>query len=453
MSFLLSVRGNNIAYSYILTAAVLFFSATLNLFNHTKLFGISLTNYIVLIELLFMLILISLKNQSLRKVSFEIYGLFLVFILYGVGISFYHVNLSKSFFQNLFMDLAFLISLYFSLTIYINDKKQFISYLKYLFYCLFVLSFILEMIMLSVYGVEWGNNLMQKSGLRIAPRSFAIFVLFFVSFFLSLWVHTKSRIYFFATYVAIIMIYFSMSRMATAAALLIMLISFFLKGFKNSRLEFLLALVLVGYIYISTNINKYTISSRYFEFERTEKYINSNEINIGGISINSMGRTKLWGELIESIKESLIIGHGMGSAEIIKRTPPWDKRDKVQPHNDYLRILHDFGIVGIILFLGQCFIWLARLWNHYTLNNNIGIKKISLFALYSLLSVGSVALTDNPMVYSYIMVPLALIIGLSLRYCEDSITVSTTNVLKRKFWIKYLKLLVKTILKVRYEKK
>ncbi len=77
------------------------------------------------------------------------------------------------------------------------------------------------------------------------------------------------------------------------------------------------------------------------------------------------------------------------------------------PHNEYLRIFFDFGWAGLVLFLGgslALFVALAINWR----------RTQSTPALASVLVVPAVALmavTDNPIVFVYVMVPVAIIIS------------------------------------------
>lgn len=77
------------------------------------------------------------------------------------------------------------------------------------------------------------------------------------------------------------------------------------------------------------------------------------------------------------------------------------------PHNEYLRIFFDFGWAGLLLFLGgslALFVALVINWR----------RTRSALALASVLVVPAVALmavTDNPIVFVYVMVPVAVIIA------------------------------------------
>lgn len=83
------------------------------------------------------------------------------------------------------------------------------------------------------------------------------------------------------------------------------------------------------------------------------------------------------------------------------------------PHNEYLRIFFDFGWVGLGLFLGgslALFIALVRNWASSK-------SDLALAAVLVVPAVALLAVTDNPIVFVYVMVPVAIMVaaGLSLR--------------------------------------
>ena len=68
-----------------------------------------------------------------------------------------------------------------------------------------------------------------------------------------------------------------------------------------------------------------------------------------GISVNVMGRDKVWSANWAWFQEKPIIGWGAGSADrMTAALPPAIGGAMIgHPHNDYLRILVDFGVIGL----------------------------------------------------------------------------------------------------------
>ncbi|AFR30185.1 O-antigen ligase family protein [Arthrobacter sp. Rue61a] len=128
---------------------------------------------------------------------------------------------------------------------------------------------------------------------------------------------------------------------------------------------------------------------------------------VGGVELNTSGRAVLWDITYKSSQEAPVFGHGPGSASALI-TPLF--RNIGHPHNEYLRILHDFGWVGLVLFgLGMVML-LTRIAARIRRSGD----PIHWSALLSLVAVLSAAITDNVIVYPFIMLPLGLIIGASL---------------------------------------
>ncbi|PWU24591.1 MAG: hypothetical protein C5B48_05625 [Candidatus Rokuibacteriota bacterium] len=132
----------------------------------------------------------------------------------------------------------------------------------------------------------------------------------------------------------------------------------------------------------------------------------------GGVSINVSGRAFLWGVAWRDSLKSPIVGQGAGSIEqAITREQPTQS----QPHNDFLRVFHDFGIIG----LGLLVVSFVGLFAHpirATRATPRGDPTAPLHLAAGLAMLGLVAAmtTDNAIVYLFVVAPVAVIIGLSI---------------------------------------
>jgi O-antigen ligase len=124
----------------------------------------------------------------------------------------------------------------------------------------------------------------------------------------------------------------------------------------------------------------------------------------------SSGRFEAWPELWKQVARRPIMGAGAhASAEIVNRV--WE--GMYHPHNDYLRILLDQGIVGLSFFLVGVMGQLLSLWNrrfsgsdHRAIVRSAAFMGILVFLL--------AAATDNPITYGvWFMHPLFVLIGAS----------------------------------------
>jgi O-antigen ligase len=77
------------------------------------------------------------------------------------------------------------------------------------------------------------------------------------------------------------------------------------------------------------------------------------------------------------------------------------------PHNEYLRIYFDFGWVGFTLFLaGSLAMFIAVLW-HWKRSQS----GLTLAGMLSIVVVALMAVTDNPIVFIYVMLPIAVLLS------------------------------------------
>lgn len=199
--------------------------------------------------------------------------------------------------------------------------------------------------------------------------------------------------------IIIVAIASSLSRTALVTAVLMLAFSV-VRGNKRFRTLRGLTALSLSVLTLNWLITSYEpISSR---------FTSGDNAMVAGININTSGRTEIWSAVFESAKASIWFGHGPGSAAALVNSR-WVNVG--HPHNDYLRLLHDFGLVGLSLFL-------------------FGFLTISVFILVQahrtgepiywsaamiLFAIGATALTDNVIVYPFVMLPAAILIGLSFR--------------------------------------
>jgi O-antigen ligase len=135
-----------------------------------------------------------------------------------------------------------------------------------------------------------------------------------------------------------------------------------------------------------------------------------NGVAVGGIALNTSGRSAIWALIIDDTEKNPWFGLGPGSASdvIIARFP-----FIAQPHNEYLRFWHDFGWIGVGLFV-LAIIVLAVGALRRALAAPPERSAIHWAALLALLAASASAVTDNPFVYPFVMVPLGVVLGLSI---------------------------------------
>lgn len=132
-----------------------------------------------------------------------------------------------------------------------------------------------------------------------------------------------------------------------------------------------------------------------------------NAFEIGGIGFNTSGRSALWESVINDAANSPWFGRGAGSSvELVTAL----FSPITQPHNEYLRLYHDFGAIGLTCFVLGVIALIVTLGRRAATSDD----PVQWAALIALLGVLAAASTDNVFVYPFVMLPLAILIGLAL---------------------------------------
>jgi O-antigen ligase/polysaccharide polymerase Wzy-like membrane protein len=144
-----------------------------------------------------------------------------------------------------------------------------------------------------------------------------------------------------------------------------------------------------------------------------DRFVQGDVESVGGLSINVTGRDDVWPVVWQSALTSPWIGQGAGSAEI--RLLEHGFRVS-HPHNEYIRILHDFGLVGALLWMWGFAVLLGRTFSAWRLADRAGNPDayIHLAAWLGLVSLALGMITDNPLRYVHVLLPLGLTVGSSL---------------------------------------
>lgn len=133
------------------------------------------------------------------------------------------------------------------------------------------------------------------------------------------------------------------------------------------------------------------------------------QANFGGLKFNTAGRAKIWGLLLDKGQDSFLFGHGLGQSEDLI----FGYFGTVaQPHNDYLRIFYDSGIIGLCAFF---FVILGLFFWRIPLIHNSSIVNLDIPVLGKLVLIQFCIfmITDNPLVYPFYLMPVAFVLGVT----------------------------------------
>ncbi|ARA93312.1 hypothetical protein AWN76_009150 [Rhodothermaceae bacterium RA] len=143
-----------------------------------------------------------------------------------------------------------------------------------------------------------------------------------------------------------------------------------------------------------------------------------NAVQLAGFAINTSGRITLWTYTFQSFLESPWFGKGLGSSTDALREVSHLVSSQEHPHNDYLRIMHDLGLLGMGLWLiafGALFSVLFKAWRRVRFDSSkIFESEMHLTAVLALLVTALSMVTDNTIAYSFFMYPVAVLAGASL---------------------------------------
>lgn len=403
--------------------SVFILASSAGFLNYFKINGFSTTNFFVLGITGLIIISLNFKNLSKLIISFKPHLFIFIFLIYGVIITrFFHDGFNdKSSIQNLFVYISFFIFLLFAIFKYVNNRYQ-VLYFAFLY--LMVATLCIEIISLWYFGLRWGDNLTPKTEMFVDARSLSMVILLTAGWFLSIWTVKKEFFSFMASILGIILIYLSISRMALVIAIFLTLMAFFVHRLRSVLRELI--------IFISILI-LFVFSAYFFDSPLRERYIGSTGVNtteshpiskfthINNINIDTSGRELLWKNIFASYLESPFIGKGIGSAEKVNHENNFSNVNSIQPCNDHLRVLHDFGLIGYLLLISQIVIWLYLLIKAYITDSSLKNRVIYLNAAFAIFSIGALAMSDNPFIFSYIMLPLALIIGSAFNQIQENL--------------------------------
>lgn len=244
----------------------------------------------------------------------------------------------------------------------------------------------------------------------IGTRTFALFILVALSWFIASW-KTGSRKSLWIAILIIAMLGISLSRTAMVIALALFplaqvrlnsIAGWFRMIFSGAGA---LALLYAAIWYIGP------LHRRFFEGDTS--------LEIFGLKINAEGRVKAWEVTIDSFREAPWMGKGVGSSQAVIDTYfPWLNH----PHNDYLRILHDYGMIGMALWAVGYIMLMAITWRAWQRADRRGDPRgrVHLAAFLALVAVALAMITDNVIVYIFVMAPLGILVGASLATMKES---------------------------------
>jgi O-antigen ligase len=245
----------------------------------------------------------------------------------------------------------------------------------------------------------------------INPRPFALFALTVVAAALACWRgphRSKMASVLPLAWAAIttFTVGLSMSRTALVCCAALFPLAILLRLNFKSFMQALSLLVVGGALFVVAVFSYQPLYDRFFAGDVA--------IHAGGYTFNASGRTRIWDVLLRGIGDDWVFGKGVASSEVLVRRTFKDLI--VQPHNDYLRFYFDTGIVGLALWLCFAGAFYSRTIANLrrSLRDGSADYPLHVAGLLAFSAVSWSMLTDNSVCYSFVMMPLAMVMGCSL---------------------------------------
>ncbi len=263
----------------------------------------------------------------------------------------------------------------------------------------------------------WGASVLYAISLLVdgpgsssifGARVFGLFALVGISWYVAHWSSGVPKGLGYAA-VLLLLVALSLSRMAFAIGLSLFPLASFVAAMKGKRLRLTAVAALVMTIGLTAMLRFKPLTER-IEGEKGTM----SSLDVGDVELDTSGRLVMWALVWQSYLDSPWIGKGVGSAADLVESA---LSGISHPHCDYLMLLHDYGIVGLMLFLlglTNLIRWLWKTWR--ASRDTQGSEATFLLAtLFLLIAIIVAMFTDNCLSYTYLIAPLAVMIGVSLR--------------------------------------
>jgi O-antigen ligase len=253
----------------------------------------------------------------------------------------------------------------------------------------------------------------------IAARSFALYALLGVGLLLGRWAG-GSRISLWLAAALILLVALSLSRTALVAGILLFPLARLRSiSFRDVR-RFAVVSGLAACVLFYLVVNVPALRSRVLGDKSIEDYI------AGDASVDTSGRLLAWTLTLDSYNDSPWFGKGPGTANNLV-AESLSEIELDHPLNEYLRFLHDSGALGLALLLMGCvqLLVLCRRAYRKSIARRSALANFHLGTFLALVAVLLTMMTDNTASYLYVMAPLGILLGTTLRSLEGYETVAS----------------------------
>jgi O-antigen ligase len=379
--------------SGIALSTILVLTSFLDLFTRIKFGTISANGFLtVLYGAMAMLLLLLKRNVPGQVLSAARPGIALV--IWAIASILWNVNRSVEAVQNTCVMVLFVASIILVASQAASSGKASPQILKQLPWVLYFSTALFVSTVLHLYSVQ--------------ARLFALYASVGVMWFAAGWRFHEKRART-ATIIMVFCIGWSLSRTALIGCILVLpwILSFRGKSLTG-LLRPILTLSFLGVVTLGAIFSVPSLHQRFFEQ-------GDQGVTVNGTTISTEGRAEIWAVVYADAMHSPIVGHGAGSAtDLVTKV---FGVEIAQPHNDYLRIFHDYGLIGLALWIAFITSLVTVLRRRYRLAKSLGNvrqQRNIIAALSGMLMILLSMTTDNIIIYPGPMFLEAVLLGNAL---------------------------------------
>ena len=254
----------------------------------------------------------------------------------------------------------------------------------------------------GVASIRWLTFSGDTAGLSgaIGNRPFAIFLVPIYALALAGW-RTRGPAYALIAAGAFAFIVLTLSRTVSATAIILAALALMWNATWAQRIQgMIVAALLAALVFSFEPLRERFITGERFRQSRSETALvtgegRSAQLNVSGVSLS--GRGLLWLQTWRHAMQAPLTGHGTGSAEVYLGTEL--QTVTAQPHNDYLRVFHDSGIIGLVTLLVAAIAGVFSLRRLQHRSRSVLARELTLAAFLTWIGYLLIAVTDNILVY------------------------------------------------------
>ncbi len=349
-------------------------------------FNLNLSSLLGLVILIFTALLIFKNRAKFKKIK-----LIIPWLLF-LGINLISFIVSFSLFAS-FEELARLLtifSLFISGFLLVKNSQELTRLVKIIIFSSFIPIGVGFYQLINGSGLREGNET-RLLGTFSHPNMFAFFLCFIIVLTVFIYLNNSNKkisslFYGFLMLLSLFTLFFTYTR----GAWLVAVIFIFIIGLLYYRrfLFSIAVLLFIFYLFVPS-----------FK-ERVTTLVNPDPY--GSIT----WRLDLWQDGFDYFKQKPIIGYGSGTASLVIAHNRNPRLGSSEPHNDYLRLALNTGVLGLVAYLNLIAILLISLLRQFFKQKNAKLKMFNLFllafgvALY-LMSFGDNILNDTSLQWSF----------------------------------------------------